>query len=917
MKGRLIFAVIAGVIGIGTYVALANTTPVSAAAIPNSNLTSLNNVQNYIKNNQPGYMTYIKGSQILYRANGTGGWKIISGGTDVTEANRSSQSDEDNACTTVIQNQYTFRTRYRSNMGGGCGTRNATADYTGGRIMVDPPDDLPVALWLTDIDSSNEDWQQMIFTSASIQYVYTPNNEAKFTYSGGTFTTNGTGLCDEVTNPRCNAIILLRGASFHIKVRMRSPQGLMEVNNTVPLTYRTLTLNPNGGSVTDNGATSSTLLWSHPSGSNLLREYETGATASSFPTPTRAGYTFDGWYTAATGGTRRTSTAMSGDVTLYAHWAPNWSLTPTATVGGGTSVGDQLTWTHRITNSGPGTTDTAITYNAQNQGHLGTNTVQSWSATGIPGTGTNWRQQTTTYTITQADVGQNLCRRTTVSPQSWNNTGTVNSANACQQIPYDYNLIPTITRPASDTVIESDTRVVPVEGRVTNNGPTKSQTNINWRISQIKYPRGTTIPNRTGGTGSDACSFFTGGNCTLVTDGTEAGGYGYGTVGPSNPANYQLYTGDGDLTDDEPGTKICYAMSVQNYNATATDWRHSALHCLVVGKEPKVQVWGGDVMAGRTFSGGIEAGSKVETSLTTKATGNSFGSFSEYGILAPAAINLMASGSGLSGGHTSATQTNWSAYSFTRSGTSYGQYAFTNTQLPDVTSNFPTASAITETNFNLSTTAKGRHIRPTDAAVRNITLTANPGNTLGDNEWLVINAIGHNITIANNLIYANAGHTDARRLPQLIILADNITINSNVTQVDAWLIAKNDTTTAGVSRGAFGAIATCDQQSGASGSNGLAQWLATPDGSGGTNYDSSPNSRLTLDHCSQALRINGPVMASKLYLRRTAGSGAGTAAGDPAEVINLRPDAYLWAREHMSLSHIYQTVNTTELPPRY
>ena len=49
-----------------------------------------------------------------------------------------------------------------------------------------------------------------------------------------------------------------------------------------------------------------------------------GGSISSIPTASRTGYTFDGWYTAATGGTRlTTSTMISGDTTYYAHWTPN------------------------------------------------------------------------------------------------------------------------------------------------------------------------------------------------------------------------------------------------------------------------------------------------------------------------------------------------------------------------------------------------------------------------------------------------------------------------------------------------------------------------------------------------------------------------------------------------------------------
>ena len=177
---------------------------------------------------------------------------------------------------------------------------------------------------------------------------------------------------------------------------------------------------------------------------------------------------------------------------------------------------------------------------------------------------------------------------------------------------------------------------------------------------------------------------------------------------------------------------------------------------------------------------------------------------------------------------------------------------------------------------------------------------------------MVINAVQHNVTITSNIEYANGPFTNASQIPQLVIIADNITIAAGVTRVDAWLIAKNDPSRTG----AYGAIATCDQQSGSSGSNGMAQWLATPNGSG-TNYTVSNNSRLTISHCTSQLRINGPVIASKLYLRRTAGSGPAADSGTPAEIISLRPDAYLWAREHMSPGLVYQVKTEKELPPRY
>ena len=66
-----------------------------------------------------------------------------------------------------------------------------------------------------------------------------------------------------------------------------------------------VTLNANGGSV---------------SAGNISVRY--GETYGALPTPTRSGYAFDGWYTAASGGSLITagSAAPTADCTLYAHW---------------------------------------------------------------------------------------------------------------------------------------------------------------------------------------------------------------------------------------------------------------------------------------------------------------------------------------------------------------------------------------------------------------------------------------------------------------------------------------------------------------------------------------------------------------------------------------------------------------------
>ena len=69
--------------------------------------------------------------------------------------------------------------------------------------------------------------------------------------------------------------------------------------------YYTVTFNANGGSC-----------------STSSKSLAGGSTLGTLPTATRSGYTFDGWYTAKSGGTKVTSsTAVTGAMTLYAHWS--------------------------------------------------------------------------------------------------------------------------------------------------------------------------------------------------------------------------------------------------------------------------------------------------------------------------------------------------------------------------------------------------------------------------------------------------------------------------------------------------------------------------------------------------------------------------------------------------------------------
>ena len=74
---------------------------------------------------------------------------------------------------------------------------------------------------------------------------------------------------------------------------------------------------------------------------------------------------------------------------------------------------------------------------------------------------------------------------------------------------------------------------------------------------------------------------------------------------------------------------------------------------------------------------------------------------------------------------------------------------------------------------------------------------------------------------------------------------------------------------------------------------------------------------MTVNTCATKLTVNGPVMTNNLYLWRSAGAGTGTDSANPAEVFNLRPDAYLWGLNEASKTSQLKTTYERELPPRF
>lgn len=558
---------------------------------------------------------------------------------------------------------------------------------------------------------------------------------------------------------------------------------------------------------------------------------------------------------------------------------PNdWTISASSTANiNGVAVssakpGDLIQWTHTLTNNGPDATTANVHSNLALTGFS-----NGWGAG--PG---EWAADDTgsgagvgtirtiisyaTYGVEQADVGNTLCEKIQYDPTNGTGGRDGRGNDSCVSVPYNYTLTPSVTTDHSG-VIEPSTSLN-VTPTVNNTGPTKSQS-TQWQVTQIVVAPGQAVPNAAGGTSPAAitpCGTYfralPNAICSTINSGTSVFDTN-GNVLSGNPLTMSPVV-IGDLA---VGTKICFAFSVQPSSNSSDAWTHSAPTCLIIGKKPKLQILGGDLISGGS----------VNTSTTNKnisGTNYTFGSWIEYGIFAVGTITGAGSGSAYAGsGMPTTTFCNASLLSFTNAGsstclptTTIGKYTNASS-MPDVASSFPATGAPTIGGGDLADQAKTGIFTS-----GNVTLT---GGTIQKGRWLVINAPTVDITIDGNIVYFPGVMQSISDIPQVVIIANNINITAKVTQVDAWLIAK-------------GSLNTCSDVAG----------------------------NLSATLCSQSLVVNGPVMAGKMILRRTAGSGTGANSGDPAEVFNLRPDAYLWASARATGSGRIQTAYTTELPPR-
>lgn len=150
--------------------------------------------------------------------------------------------------------------------------------------------------------TSDSNIEKMIIQSG-VDYVYLG---ADLTYSGNTIW-NSTGGAASSSNTRAYATFCVNGSSFQYTYTKGGYCGFNKGASFIPTQKHNFYVryHGNGGSV---------------SPTSKVLNY--GAQYGTLPTPTRKGYTFDGWYTSASGGSKvSSSTTMgAGNTTIYAHW---------------------------------------------------------------------------------------------------------------------------------------------------------------------------------------------------------------------------------------------------------------------------------------------------------------------------------------------------------------------------------------------------------------------------------------------------------------------------------------------------------------------------------------------------------------------------------------------------------------------
>jgi len=597
---------------------------------------------------------------------------------------------------------------------------------------------------------------------------------------------------------------------------------------------------------------------------------------------------------------------------------PGWEATPNTLVNAeSVPVGRTIRWTHTVQNKGDDTTQ-PIGWEIIQTG-INPSTV---SGTIPANQNDQLLSEVKTYQAKRSDVGKEICQQIRIKPNALRSgdldTDWEASDKKCVKIvaPRTGNFDPEVTL---DPEIVEPNQTYTEDSSVTGgtipyaSELSRPKPEVKYQLGRVVYLPGSTVFNQSGSNTSPTCAFYGQPRSEYC-----APSFRQGTVDERNGIPYGtpnlLYT---EVFPDElpSGTRICYIMAVEQpptvdthtyrqrerigtdrrgrpiYRwVTHTDryysdqghrhagdtiaaiprqWKYDT-GCVVVGKRPKVHIQGND----------LRVRGNTETKVT-KYNGSYYGSWVEYGAFTTKRDNAPASGAGYRNGSTSDLNSRslWSRLTFANTvenrPNAYGYFT-----------SLPLAPSVAAYYYQQTDGASGWGGGALPGGLRRAGSVSVSGSNdnLSEDRSTVIYSTG-TVTINSNISYRDGGYASFDHIPQVIIVAQNINITSNVNRIDAWLIAygnKSDKTK--------GNINTCS------------------DGPDTSHRTSAPP-------CNNPLTVNGAVIANGLYLNRTGPAGSDPTAA--AEIFRLRPDAYLWAAARQKSTGAARTVDIVELPPRF
>lgn len=471
------------------------------------------------------------------------------------------------------------------------------------------------------------------------------------------------------------------------------------------------------------------------------------------------------------------------------------------------------------------------------------------------------------------------------------------------------------------------------------------------RIEQFIIGPDAPIPAQTSGVlpiGNSMCSYFGGTQCGTIGI-SNTGGNWKNAQGRYNGWTWSMSATYNVPNNTDIGSKYCVAigMTVASSHADPdaqtvsgwqvgsignTNWRVS-LSCRTIAKKPNFQAWNANLYTQEGADTTI-ASKYEDAALGTNSSPNRiFGSWEEYLLISKNSISGLASGAALgyegstmriTGGHAPTSSfCDLSHMSISNENCNYvgfSRISIGTGNISRIATRYNPSSMEVNSGENINV-ASARQLSNTATGGRTGEYIMTSGNGVinstiirGANSPVLVIRVPGTLTINSNICYGSGscngysnylalGDRNSQRfssiseIPQVIIIASQINISENVTQLDAWLIAL----------GTPGTVNTCYQ----------------------FNKGSSSS-----DTCSKTLIVNGPTITNHLLLNRTAGAYTRSTFGQndrpgaennltddgsmtPAEIFNYRPDTLLWGYQQSQNFSQATVTYSRELSPRY